>query len=64
MLQTQTVAESTLDLLRRLLELPELENFALVGATNLSLRLEHRISVDLDLFTNEPFPTSNACSIF
>ena len=55
MLHTQTVAEPTLDLLRRLLAVPELANFALVGGTNLSLRLGHRTSIDLDLFTPEPF---------
>lgn len=26
-----------------------------MGGTNLSLRYGHRLSVDLDLFTNEPF---------
>lgn len=35
--------------------IPELGNFALVGGTNLSLRFGHRLSIDLDLFTNEPF---------
>lgn len=35
--------------------IPELENFPLVGGTNLSLRFGHRLSVDLDLFTNTPF---------
>jgi hypothetical protein len=35
--------------------IPELEPFVLVGGTNLSLRLGHRVSVDIDLFTNEPF---------
>ena len=58
MLYTQTVAEPTLDLLKRLLAVPELDNFALVGGTNLSLRFGHRISVDLDLFTPEPFNLS------
>ena len=55
MLHTETVAEPTLDLLNRLLAVPELANFALVGGTNLSLRLGHRISVDLNLFTPQPF---------
>ena len=59
MLYKQTVADPTLDLLRRLLALPELDNFALVGGTNLSLRFGHRISVDLDLFTPEPFDLSD-----
>jgi predicted nucleotidyltransferase component of viral defense system len=36
---------------------PELAQFALVGGTNLSLRLGHRKSIDLDLFTNAPFDT-------
>lgn len=35
--------------------IPELENFPLVVGTNLSLRFGHRLSVDLDLFTNTPF---------
>lgn len=37
--------------------LPALRQFVLVGGTNLSLRLGHRISVDLDLFTNESWDT-------
>jgi hypothetical protein len=35
--------------------IPELATFALVGGTNLSLQLGHRLSVDIDLFTNRPF---------
>ena len=54
MLQTQTVDRDTLGLLKDLMATPELQQFALVGGTNLSLRLGHRLSVDLDLFTNEP----------
>ena len=57
MLQTQTVDGATLGLLKDLLAMPELKHFALVGGTNLSLRLGHRLSIDLDLFTNEPFDT-------
>ena len=57
MLQTQTVDRSTLGLLKDLMDMPELKQFALVGGTNLSLRLGHRLSIDLDLFTNEPFNT-------
>ncbi|MPR35098.1 nucleotidyl transferase AbiEii/AbiGii toxin family protein [Salmonirosea aquatica] len=55
MLQRKTVAESTLDLLNELMQLPELSSFFLVGGTNLSLKLGHRVSVDLDLFTETPF---------
>lgn len=57
MLYTQTVTGATLGLLKRLMTRPELEQFALVGGTNLSLRLGHRRSIDLDLFTSEPFDT-------
>jgi len=34
---------------------PSLKNFVLVGGTSLALQMGHRISVDLDLFTNLPF---------
>lgn len=55
MLHTQTVTGATLELLKRLMAQPELEHFALVGGTNLALRIGHRKSIDLDLFTSEPF---------
>jgi hypothetical protein len=34
---------------------PAFSHFVLVGGTSLSLQLGHRISVDLDMFTNETF---------
>ncbi len=37
------------------MQIDELAEFAIVGGTNLSLKLGHRISVDLDIFTNKPF---------
>lgn len=55
MLHIHTVENKTLALLQKMMQIPELSAFALVGGTNLSLRYGHRISVDLDLFTNEPF---------
>jgi hypothetical protein len=55
MLYTQTVTPATLELLRQLMSVPELDNFALVGGTNLSLRLGHRVSLDIDLFSNAQF---------
>ena len=55
MLHKTTVAPATLRLLWQLMDIPELSAFVLVGGTNLSLRFGHRISVDLDLFTNTPF---------
>ena len=55
MLFTSTVQPDTLTLLDKLMQISELSEFGLVGGTNLSLRFGHRISVDLDLFTNKPF---------
>ena len=55
MLQTQTLAPATLQLLKQLMQDQELRSFRLVGGTALALQIGHRISVDLDLFTNTPF---------
>lgn len=55
MLQYSTVEPTTLALLKELMSIPELSNFYLVGGTNLSLRYGHRISIDLDLFSNIDF---------
>lgn len=57
MLHTETVTGATLGLLKDLMSSHELKQFGLVGGTNLSLRFGHRLSIDLDLFTNEPFDT-------
>lgn len=55
MLQYRTVYPTTLELLRKLMQLEELKEFFLVGGTALALQLGHRISVDLDLFTQNDF---------
>ncbi len=55
MLQTRTVEPSTLGLLKELMSKDYLNQFALVGGTALALQLGHRFSIDLDLFTTEPF---------
>ena len=55
MLHTETVAEQTLELLKKLEAENIMANFNLAGGTSLSLYLGHRISVDLDLFTPESF---------
>lgn len=55
MLHTETVARSTLELLKMLESESVMSNFNLVGGTSLALYLGHRISVDLDLFTPESF---------
>ncbi len=55
MLQSQTVDATTMELLKQLMQLPDLEDFNLVGGTNLALRFGHRLSIDIDLFSNVPF---------
>lgn len=55
MLHTETVARSTLELLKMLESESVMSNFNLAGETSLALYLGHRISVDLDLFTPESF---------
>ena len=51
MLHYNTVEPETLAILKRLLNILELKDFALVGGTALSLKYGHGLSVDLDLFS-------------
>jgi len=55
MLQTQSVYDSTLGLLKKLMSLSCLQWFQLVWGTALALYYGHRISVDLDFFTDQEF---------
>jgi len=55
MLQIQTIKPDCLALLKELMGIDELKSFRLAGGTALSLILGHRISIDLDLFTNQRF---------
>ena len=57
MLKYETIYPGTLELLKKLMAVSVLDNFYLVGGTALALHLGHRISVDLDLFTNLEFDT-------
>ena len=50
-----TVTPRLISSLRLLMESPLFEQFALVGGTALSLQRGHRISVDIDLFTDAPY---------
>ncbi len=59
MLQSQAVTRATLELLKELMLLPDLNHFVLVGGTNLALRFAHRKSIDLDLFSDIPFDTES-----
>ncbi len=58
MLHTQTVEPGTFSLLKKLMALPTLNPFSLVGGTALALRYGHRSSVDIDLFCHEIFDNS------
>lgn len=59
MLRIETVESHTLSILNQLMEMPELQEFGLVGGTALSLLYGHRMSVDLDLFSNKSFENSD-----
>ncbi len=58
MLQKQAVEPVTLELLNALCAMPTLKQFALGGGTNVALKFGHRLSVDLDFFTNQSFQNS------
>lgn len=55
MLHKEAVDKSTLDLLIRLQAKEYLKGFHLVGGTALALRLRHRKSIDIDLFSDFSF---------
>lgn len=47
------VSPALIKTIKELQQLPSLSLFALAGGTNLSLRFNHRVSEDIDLFCNE-----------
>jgi hypothetical protein len=58
MLYKETIESSSLELLRNLQSSELLSSFYLAGGTSLSLQIGHRISIDLDLFTQNDFDTN------
>ena len=58
MLYLEAVEPHTFSVLNQLMKMPALQDFSLVGGTALSLLYGHRISADLDLFSNKPFENS------
>lgn len=50
MLHYEAIDPPTLEVLKRLLQIPEFSGLRLVGGTSLALQLGHRKSVDIDLF--------------
>ncbi len=59
MLQYRTVYPTTLELLKKLMQYESLKKTFLVGGTALTLQLGHRISVDIDLFSEIDFATND-----
>ena len=55
MLQRSSIEPNTFHVLEKLMQIPELQSFYLVGGTCLALRYGHRTSVDLDLFSVTDF---------
>jgi hypothetical protein len=63
MFYPETVEPATLELVRKLQQMPVLKDFLLVGGTALSLHLGHRKSVDIDLFSQQPFQAETCASL-
>lgn len=55
MLHRETTSDQLFNVLIKLMRLPELADFRLVGGTALSLIKGHRESVDIDLFSSGPY---------
>ena len=55
MLHLNTISDSIQNTLLALQSKEYLQNFALVGGTNLALRFGHRSSIDLDMFSTQVF---------
>ena len=49
------IEPATFELIQKLQTLPDLNDFFLVGGTSLALQLNHRNSIDIDLFTQRTF---------
>lgn len=59
MLYWNTVSPLLRLALEDLMQQPAFNHFRLVGGTALSLHLGHRMSIDIDIFTDEPYGTIN-----
>ncbi len=55
MLYKETVSKEMWELLQKLMKDETLKDYILVGGTALALRLGHRLSIDIDLFTKKDF---------
>ena len=55
MLFKNTVSPECIELLKVINASPAFNKFALAGGTSLSLRIGHRVSIDLDFFSEKDF---------
>jgi hypothetical protein len=55
MFHKQTVSDTLWETLLTLMQIDQLRSFRLVGGTSLSLLMGHRMSVDIDLFTDTEY---------
>lgn len=58
-LHYNTVSKTLTKCLKELMNEPLIKDFVLVGGTSLSLQLGHRVSIDIDLFTDSPYGSVN-----
>ena len=63
MLYTKTVEPTTFDILKKVFEIKALNGFAPAGGTALSLKMGHRISVDIDLFSVKKFENERLINV-
>ena len=59
----EPVAKAITNALHKLMSFDEISSFRLVGGTSLSLQFEHRLSIDIDLFTDQKYGTVNFSAI-
>ena len=67
MLHYEAIDPPTLEVLKRLLQIPVFNGLRLVGGTSLALQLGHRKSVDIDLFGSleaDDLAVSDALRVF
>lgn len=62
MLHKETISTEMWELLQKLMKDEMLKDFTLVGGTALALKLGHRLSFDIDLFTKKDFNSKDLIS--
>lgn len=62
-LHYNTISPNLLSTLRKFMQDKTFKEFRLVGGTALALQLGHRISVDIDLFTDREYGTMDLMRI-